>query len=281
MFQINWKIKSLIYKFLSFFKLYKILFFIQKKITKRSKIDFKEIIFYWEYHFKYLQESNSKSVLEIGAGKSLAQNIYLSYKFNQQLDQTVIDITNMLDFDLFNNSNKQIAKLLKIDPLPEAKSIKDLKKNFNINYIAPINLKNIAEKNLIFDACISSTTLEHLSTQDLKDNFNLLKDVISKNGIISAAIDYSDHYSHTDKNIGSLNFLQFDDDEWKKYNSPMLFQNRLRHQDYREFFKVMGYEISEIKGNFGEYPEVVSKKFDTVNKETLILWGHFLLKRLT
>ena len=168
-----------------------------------------------------------------------------------------------------------------IDPLPEAKSIKDLKKNFNINYIAPINLKNIAEKNLIFDACISSTTLEHLSIQDLKDNFNLLKDVISKDGIISAAIDYSDHYSHTDKNIGSLNFLQFDDDEWKKYNSPMLFQNRLRHQDYREFFKVMGYEISEIKGNFGEYPEVVSKKFDTVNKETLILWGHFLLKRLT
>ena len=281
MFQINWKIKSLIYKFLSFLKLYKILFFIQKKITKRSRIDFKEIIFYWEYHFKYLQENNSKSVLEIGAGKSLAQNIYLSYKFNQQLDQTVIDITNMLDFDLFNNSNKQIAKLLKIDPLPEAKSIKDLKKNFNINYIAPINLKNIAEKNLIFDACISSTTLEHLSIQDLKDNFNLLKDVISKDGIISAAIDYSDHYSHTDKNIGSLNFLQFDDDEWKKYNSPMLFQNRLRHQDYREFFKVMGYEISEIKGNFGEYPEVVSKKFDTVNKETLILWGHFLLKRLT
>ena len=112
MFQINWKIKSLIYKFLSFLKLYKILFFIQKKITKRSRIDFKEIIFYWEYHFKYLQENNSKSVLEIGAGKSLAQNIYLSYKFNQQLDQTVIDITNMLDFDLFNNSNKQIAKLL-------------------------------------------------------------------------------------------------------------------------------------------------------------------------
>ena len=84
MFQINWKTKATVFKFLNFFKLYKTLFFIQKKITKRSKVNFNEIVFYWDYHYKYLKENNSKSLLEIGAGKSLAQNIYLSYKFNQK-----------------------------------------------------------------------------------------------------------------------------------------------------------------------------------------------------
>ena len=31
----------------------------------------------------------------------------------------------------------------------------------------------------------------------------------------------------------------------KKYNTPYLFQNRLRHQDYRDFFLKMNYEIVE------------------------------------
>ena len=39
-----------------------------------------------------------------------------------------------------------------------------------------------------------------------------------------------------DNKIGNLNFLQFDDEKWKKYNTPFLFQNRLRHQNFRKFF---------------------------------------------
>ena len=59
----------------------------------------------------------------------------------------------------------------------------------------------------------------------------------------------------------------------------MLFQNRLRHQDYRELFKSIGYKIFEIEGEFGKGPEFISKEFDKNNKETLMLWGHFLLKQ--
>ena len=278
MFQINWKTKATVFKFLNFFKLYKTLFFIQKKITKRSKVNFNEIVFYWDYHYKYLKENNSKSLLEIGAGKSLAQNIYLSYKFNQKIEQTLIDVSKMLDLDLFNKANEQISKIIGINKLPFAKSIDDLKKNYNIKYFAPMNLKQLSENNLKFDASISSTTLEHLPEEELKENFILLRKIIKKNGIISSLIDYSDHYSHTDKNINNLNFLKFSSKEWKRYNTPMLFQNRLRHQDYRELFKTCGYKASEIKGDLGERSEYISKEFDSKNDETFMLWGHFLLK---
>ena len=128
MFQINWKTKALLFNFLNFFKLYNLLFFVQKRITKRSHINLKEVIFYWDYHYKYLKENNVKSVLEIGAGKSFAQNIYLSYKFDQQIEQTLIDISRMLDLDLFNKANDQISKILGVDRLPFANSIDDLKK---------------------------------------------------------------------------------------------------------------------------------------------------------
>ena len=67
--------------------------------------------------------------------------------------------------------------------------------------------------------------------------------------------------------------------EWKKYNTPYLFQNRLRHQDYRKLFEDMDYEIIEEKqGSIGIPPENISNKFDIQNKETYILWAHFVLK---
>lgn len=278
MFQINWKIKSLGYKFLNFFNLYKTLFFIQKKITKRSNLNYNETVFYWDYHYKYLKENNSRTLIEFGAGKSLAQNIFLSYKFNQNLEQTLIDISKMLDLDLFNEANNQISKLLEVRKMPEVKNISDLKKYYNINYLAPMDLEKINKSDLKFDACISSTTLEHLSKKDLEKNLNFLKNIIKKTGIVSALIDYSDHYSHTDKNIGNLNFLKFNEDEWVKYNTPMLFQNRLRHQDYRKLFKSFGYKLFEITGKYGKFPDKVSKEFDVSNKETAMLWGYFLLK---
>jgi hypothetical protein len=267
-----------LFKFLNFFNLYKTLFFIQKKITKRSSFNYKKTVFYWDYHYKYLKENNSQNLLEFGAGKSLAQNIFLSYKFNQNMEQTLIDIAKMLDLDLFNEANNQISRLLEVNKLPEAKSISDLKKYYNINYLAPMNLEQIRKDNIKFDACISSTTLEHLSIEDLEKYFSLLKKIIKKNGIVSALIDYSDHYSHTDISIGSLNFLQFSENEWKKYNTPMLFQNRLRHQDYREFFKSHNYKLFEITGDYGKYPSKVSEQFDASSKETSLLWGYFLLK---
>ena len=208
----------------------------------------------------------------------MAQNIYLSYKFNQKIEQTLIDVSKMLDLDLFNQANEQISKIIGINKLPFVRSISDLEKNYNIKYIAPMDLKQLSENNIKFDASISSTTLEHLPKEELKENFILLRKIIKKNGIISSLVDYSDHYSHTDKNINNLNFLKFSSTEWKRYNTPMLFQNRLRHQDYRELFKTCGYKVSEIKGDLGEQSEYISKEFDSKNEETFMLWGHFLLK---
>ena len=279
MFQINWKLKSLVYKFLEFFRLKRTLYFIQKKITKRSDINLNEIIFYWDFHLKYLTNNNSTKILEFGAGKSLIQNIFLSYKTNLKFEQTLIDISKMIDLDLFNKANEQVAKILKVERRPFVKNNDDIKKNFNILYSAPTTLNEIKEKNLLFDACISSTVLEHFSIKDLEETFKILKKIIKKDGIISAAVDYSDHYSHTDEKISKLNFLQFSNKIWGKYNNSFLYQNRLRHQDYKKIFINLDYEIiDEIKGDYEKKPKLISNNFDANNKDTFVLWGHFLLK---
>ena len=279
MFQINWKLKAILYKLFSLLKLKKTFYFIQKHVTKRSRINITEINKLWVFHSDAIEDSKSKKILEVGAGKSLEQNIYLSYKFGSIINQTAIDINNMLDFKLFNDASAQIANLLKLKYKGDIKNISDLKTRYNITYIAPFKISelNIEEK---FDICISTTALEHFSILDLQNYLLDLKKVLNDNGLISSLIDYSDHYSHTDKNINTLNFLSYSKKEWEKYNNSYLYQNRLRHQDYKKLFIDQGYKIVKIiKGNVTSPNKKISNEFDITNDETFLNWAYFLTKK--
>ena len=50
-------------------------------------------------------------------GKSLEQNIYLTFKFNNRINQTVIDIDKMIDFNLLNLAKNQLQKKKKFKAL--------------------------------------------------------------------------------------------------------------------------------------------------------------------
>jgi hypothetical protein len=276
MFQINWKLKSLLYKTFSQLKLNKTFYFIQKYVTKRSNVNIKPSLRSWKLHSENIKEHQIKTVLEIGAGKSLEQNIFFSYFFNNSLKQTVIDIKKMIDFDLVNEASKQISELLNVQKLKSVSSYDDLFNFYNIKYIAPYKTQNLIEEKKVFDLCVSSTTLEHFSVKDLRTLFKDLSILLKKGGYISAIIDYSDHYSHTDRNISELNFLKYSEKQWQNYNNTYLYQNRLRHDDYVKLlneYKFITHKI--IQGNIGKPPENLNEKFDLNNKNNFILWAYF------
>ena len=276
MFQINWKLKAFLYKVFQSLRLKKSLYFIQKYITRRSKINIRKIDPQWKRHESSIRKNNCINLLEIGAGKSLDQNIYFSYIFNNQLKQTAIDINRMIDFNLFNDASLVISNLLNLDFKGKVTNQEEVLNKYNIQYLAPQKLSDLPEKK--FDICVSTTTLEHFSLQNLNDFLLDVKKILKDDGLISSVIDYSDHYSHTDKNINSLNFLKFDESDWVKYNNSYLYQNRLRHQDYRKLFNDFNYKIKiEHKGNSTKKFQNISKKFDVNNDETFLCWGYYLL----
>ncbi len=281
MFQINWKLKALLYKVFEYFKLKKTIYFIQKYITKRSKIYIDEVGKHWLQHAQIIKKYNCKNVLEIGAGKSLEQNIYLAYHFDKKIHQTAIDINPMLDFELFNNASKEISILLRKKFKGKITSIEDLQIKYNIFYRSPYSLEDLIKSRTKFDICISTTTLEHFSLEDLNNFLNKINYVLNNKKLVSSIIDYSDHYAHTDKKITYLNFLKYNSDDWKKYNNTYLFQNRLRHQDYRKIFKNNDFKI--IEENEGEFlPKInrISSEFDKEDRETYLSWGYYLVSRI-
>ena len=281
MFQINWRLKSLIYWFLYFIFFKKLLFFIQKKITKRVYSSIGVMLYAYKLHFNSLKKYKSKKILEFGAGKSLEQNIYLSIKFSNRINQTVIDIDKMIDFNLLNFAKNQLQKKIKLSPkLNNIKNLKDLKNFLNINYYAPINIIDLNEKKN-FDAIISTNVIEHISKTHFEIILEKFRKIVKNDGILSFLIDYSDHYSHTDKNISSTNFLKYSELEFKKYNTPLLFQNRLRHYDYIDIFKNKKFKILKIiKGPKGDIQNTVSDEFKKNHKDLFVTWGYFLLKKI-
>ena len=155
MFQINWVTKSFFYKIFEFFRLKKTFFLIQKYITKRSQVNIDGVSDIWEYHAKSLKELNIKTLIEVGGGKSLEQNIYFSYLFNNNLEQTVIDINKMLDYNLFNKANFQISKILNLKCKNSIRNKEELKKFYNISYKAPFHIEDFSAEKKKFDICVN------------------------------------------------------------------------------------------------------------------------------
>jgi hypothetical protein len=274
--KIPWKIKSSIFKFIDILNKDSILYLIQKYITRRSKINLENVYNDSYFHIQKLNKSKKLKLLEFGAGKNLAQNIILS-QFCQQ--QCVVDLKPMADLSQINEAALEISKIEKKVNYKKIKDFLDLEKNFGIKYLAPFDLRSSNFKNSTFDYCISTNTLEHISKEDIISIFHEVKRICKKGGSILAYIDYSDHYSHTDKSISNLNFLKFSSQEWLKHNHNCHFQNRLRHHDFIKLFKDLDLKIKSEKSFFinQKYNFKISIEFDPKIKTTYATSGFFEL----
>ena len=239
-YSIPWKFKSLIFSFIEYLNILKLLYFLQKYVTRRSRITSLVESSDWQLHKDALKKYETINLIfEFGAGKSLAQNLYLS---NWVKKQFVVDLYPMIDLKLVNSARNNLLKINKFSSKVRIKDIKDLE-NFGIYYIAPYDATKIHLPDKSIDACVSTNTLEHIPKLNIIQIFSNLHRKIKDDGIVSLIIDYSDHYAHTDNNISLLNYLRFTNQQWKRYNHKSHYQNRLRHYEYINIFEKIGFKV--------------------------------------
>jgi len=109
--------------------------------------------------------------------------------------------------------------------------------NMGIDYLAPADARALPYDNDYFDAHISYNTLEHIPQNSIKEIFKEAKRVVTNNGIMIHNIDYSDHFSHSDKSISAINFLRFSKEDFQRLaGNRFMYMNRLRDDDFRQIW---------------------------------------------
>ncbi len=235
-------------------------YFFQKHVTKTLPISDREFLSYLtvaKKHFDYLNkycDIDSVSCYEFGAGWELANPISLSLLGVKYL--YCIDIRDLIVPYLLNDTVLKLYRLKEDLPfecsLPE--QIPDIRISnykevlhdyFGINYTAPADARDTCFKEGVHDLIVSNVTFEHIPKDDIVAILNECYRVLKPGGILSARIDYQDHWSYFDSNLSVYEFLKYSSAKWKIYNPSLHYQNRLRHKDYIEIISKTDFEVLE------------------------------------
>lgn len=117
--------------------------------------------------------------------------------------------------------------------------------SFGIAYRAPVDARATGLPADSVDGVTSTSTFEHIPRDDIVPVLEECRRILRPGGVASFLIDYSDHYSQFDASITAYNFLRYSERHWRRYNSSLQFQNRLRHSQYMAMFRAAGLEVLE------------------------------------
>jgi len=155
-----------------------------------------------------------------------------------------------------------------------------------IVYIAPGDAANTNLPDQHIDFHTSYTVFEHIPPNVLPDILREGNRIIKTDGLFVHRIDYSDHFSHSDKNISAINFLQYSDNEWATYaDNIYMYMNRLRHDDFLALFESVGQRIVAVEPSINERAEEMLKaktlslndRFKSKTQEVLAITGAWIL----
>lgn len=129
-----------------------------------------------------------------------------------------------------------------------AKTLEGLLKAARIIYHAPADaaVTGLAAESL--DLVYSISVLEHVLPHDIGRILDESARILAPGGAILHCIACCDHYAFFDGAITFLNYLQYDERAWRKWNNNLQYQNRLRAPDFLRLVKAAGFQT------IGEYP---------------------------
>jgi hypothetical protein len=126
--------------------------------------------------------------------------------------------------------------------------IKGFMKESQIDYFAPSDARNLPVWYKTIDYYISNNVFEHIPldivSQILSEGRRKLKD----DGLMVHRIDFSDHFSHSDYRIPTINFLQYSEEQWHRYSgNRYMYHNRARIDEFEEVMEKAGLRIIDRK----------------------------------
>lgn len=117
-----------------------------------------------------------------------------------------------------------------------------------IRYLAPADAARLPLRAASVDYHISYTVLEHIPPDVLAEVLREGRRVVKPSGLFVHYVDFSDHFSHSDKTISPVNFLQFSEREWLRWGgNRYMYQNRLRVDDFLGLLRGRGLDAVAVE----------------------------------
>ncbi len=113
----------------------------------------------------------------------------------------------------------------------------------SIEYRAPADATRTGLPDACIDLVFSNSVLEHVPSDVLDRLMVESARILRPGGVALHGVNCGDHYAYFDRSITAINYLRFPQAEWKKWNNDILFQNRLRSQDFIAAARRGGLEI--------------------------------------
>lgn len=240
------------------------------------------------------------TIFELGTGRRVTLPILLwlmgakriiTVDLHRYLKKSVVD----LDLThLVADAERKYANALNHDRFATLRSLSSgpwdlpaLLSTCSIEYQAPADAAHLLLVNDSIDYHVSFTVLEHIPEETLKEILVEAGRVLRPTGRAIHLIDHSDHFSHTDGRISAINFLQYSDEEWRRWaDNPFMYMNRLREDDYAEIFAEAGQTIEFIESSREPALESqlsstfeLSSRFQGKSTESLITTATWIVSR--
>ena len=217
--------------------------------------------------------------LEFGAGSHLLSALLLSGAGAREV--LAYDIEPIATVEQVNH----VVRQLKARGVPgewrEFAELPDLLRFYRIRYCAPGDARNTGLPTSSVSFFCSTSTLEHIPKADIERIFAECRRIATPNAVWSHIVDYHDHYASADNSITRFNFYRFSTGQWRWFNPPNHFQNRLRHSDFLQMFAAQGLIVDDAQAivNAERLPFPPHSEFDRYSQDDLLaLNGMFRLR---
>ena len=132
----------------------------------------------------------------------------------------------------------------RLEVLGSAPDSDQLMRRANIEYRAPADAAHTGLPDRSIDIQISYTVFEHIPRGVLRDILIEANRILTPGGIALHHIDPSDHFSHEDKSILPINFLQYSDDEWERLaGNQFAYHNRMRADEFADLYAECKHQV--------------------------------------
>jgi SAM-dependent methyltransferase len=193
-----------------------------------------------------------RDVVEVGSGWHPV--IPLVFHFAGARKMTMVDQSRLMDARLLDSALRFVARhagegaahgvTLSVSPDADAATgaFEAALARLGLEYRAPFDLRDLPDASC--DVLVSRAVLEHIPPGVLVTLVGHMRRVLRPGGCICHVVDNTDHYAHRDGAINYVNFLKYEDWQWRLLTlGPLSYTNRLRHSDYRRLFAGHGFDI--------------------------------------